>query len=194
MNQIDHAVFERTGVELGFARAADAVTLARLHEKTRLDCDRTVQDYVRAAVAEGYFDRMWANCPAFTGDDARDRVIKAEIGGQLIGFSRFGLIDAPREIAAAHEVGANWAELHQIYVGIDQQGRGVGSRLFDAAVDGARAMGAERMVINVLRDNASARAFYEHRGAVCRAEIVEHNRRNGVVYKVPCALYVLKIA
>lgn len=180
-------------VVLEFAHAADAATIAKLHAQTRLDCDVTMQDYVRAAVAEGYFDRQWAQCPALAETSVNDKVIKASLGGSLVGFVRFGAIDAPADMLAPGEAGMAWGELHQIYVALGQQGRGVGGRLFAAAVDGLRAMTVRRMAINVLRDNQAARAFYERRGAACRAEIVEHNRRNGVVYNVPCALYALAL-
>ena len=78
-------------------------------------------------------------------------------GAAIIGFCMFG---ASRDAA---EPGAG--EVYALYVLRGYHGQGVGKRLFAAAVQGLRAMGHERMILNCLKGNP-ALGFYRHMGGV----------------------------
>lgn len=56
-------------------------------------------------------------------------------------------------------------ELFAIYALPQTHGRGVGRRLWDAALAHARGAGADSLCLWVLRDNPAARGFYAHMGA-----------------------------
>jgi ribosomal-protein-alanine N-acetyltransferase len=56
------------------------------------------------------------------------------------------------------------SDLQRIGVSASYQRRGVASRLLDAALAGARAAGAERMLLEVAEDNEAALRFYAQRG------------------------------
>lgn len=58
------------------------------------------------------------------------------------------------------------AEVHTLYVLKRAKGQGVGRALLSAAARTFAAQGAERLMLWVLRDNASARGFYAHLGGV----------------------------
>jgi ribosomal protein S18 acetylase RimI-like enzyme len=55
-------------------------------------------------------------------------------------------------------------EIYNLHVARACQGSGIGSELFDAAVALGRDRGARELVLWVVNTNASARAFYEHKG------------------------------
>ena len=58
------------------------------------------------------------------------------------------------------------AEIATLYVLKAAQGQGVGIRLLCDAARALAANGAKSLLISVLKDNAPARAFYEHLGGV----------------------------
>jgi BirA family biotin operon repressor/biotin-[acetyl-CoA-carboxylase] ligase len=82
----------------------------------------------------------------------------AEIGGRVEGFANAGPV---RELPPRFD-----AELRAIYVHPDHARRGIGRRLFHAAVAALRGRGARSMGLWVLRDNGPARAFYGGLGGV----------------------------
>lgn len=55
-------------------------------------------------------------------------------------------------------------QIHQLYVSPARRGGGIGGRLFDAALDVARAEGARVLSLWVVEQNAAARRFYERHG------------------------------
>ncbi len=55
----------------------------------------------------------------------------------------------------------------------DYQGQGLGSRLIDRVLEGARARGLERVFLTVVKDNARALHLYESRGFVIYGELVD---------------------
>ena len=63
--------------------------------------------------------------------------------------------------------------LRALYVDPPAQGAGVGSALFDAAVEELRDAGFRGVDLWVLADNAHARAFYERRGFAVVGEGVD---------------------
>lgn len=78
--------------------------------------------------------------------------------GSIRGFCAVGPAADPSEAVA----GA-W-QIHQLHIAPDLRGGGIGSRLFDAALDLARAAGAPLVTLWVVDTNAQARRFYERRG------------------------------
>lgn len=83
------------------------------------------------------------------------RAFVAEMNGQVVGFSNFGL---------AREVDLGFSgELFAIYILQAVHKQGVGRLLVGAAVRGLRELGCSSMLVWVLKDNP-ARGFYERLG------------------------------
>jgi ribosomal protein S18 acetylase RimI-like enzyme len=57
-----------------------------------------------------------------------------------------------------------------LYVDPDRWGAGIGTRLFERALDALRGQGVTRVTIRVLAENAVGRSFYESRGFEVAAE------------------------
>lgn len=72
--------------------------------------------------------------------------------------------------AMLSENGQGEAELWTIYVLPTFHGQGAGKLLWDAALDHARELGLQTLVLWVLKDNMTARRFYERQGAKPFAE------------------------
>ena len=89
-------------------------------------------------------------------EDRSSRVYVAADGRDVVGFASGG-----RERAG--EAGFE-GELYAIYVLREAQGQGHGRRLVHAVVGGLRELSLRDMIVWVLRDNASARRFYERLG------------------------------
>jgi ribosomal protein S18 acetylase RimI-like enzyme len=109
----------------------------------RDECELVAQIHERAATVA--YAHIFPDQP-FPREDALERwrefsgeVLVAEEDNLVIGFAAF---DA--------------SELHALYVLPEHQGKGIGSRLLDAAGSAAR--------LWVLKENADARRFYESRG------------------------------
>ncbi len=170
------------------ASSADEQEIAQLHKDVRVVTDTAMlPDYTSAAVAEGYFRKYWTDRLGIN-HSAQERTVKAVHLGTMVGFSRFGVIDVPEQAdPILHD--RKWGELHQIYIIPQHQKKGLGGQLFAQAAKGLAAWGCDHMMINVLEGNVDARGFYEHQGALHFTTVIEHNRRNGTFYKVPCALY-----
>ena len=79
-------------------------------------------------------------------------------GGAPVGYTLITTPDFPIG------TGAGDTELRRIYTLPLAQGTGLGKRLMMQAVDDARAMGKDRLLLGVLGTNARARAFYERHG------------------------------
>jgi ribosomal-protein-alanine N-acetyltransferase len=76
-------------------------------------------------------------------------ILVAEEGGAPVGLAALAGRRAP-------ELG--------MLVRRDRRGRGVGGALLEAAIDAARAAGADAVVLHVFAHNAAARALYARRG------------------------------
>ena len=88
-----------------------------------------------------------------TGAAPRARVLVADDGRALCGYA-----------ALVPQVSLQWGqrgvELHHLRVDPDWRRRGVGRALIDAAIDAARADGAETLSVGTHPDNSAAQAYY----------------------------------
>lgn len=108
-------------------------------------------DFLASLDASAYEDR-WRRIL----EDGSSRVYVAADGQNVVGFASGG-----RERAG--ETGYE-GELYAIYLLLEAQGRGHGRRLVQAVVGGLRELRLRDMIVWVLRDNSSARGFYERLG------------------------------
>ena len=83
-------------------------------------------------------------------------------GEAILGFAAGGL---PRE-----EIGKADCELWAIYVDPDYQSAGTGKRLLEAFLCKMKERGKSRLVLWALKDNHSARRFYEKLGGLLQPE------------------------
>ncbi|MCC2655506.1 MAG: family N-acetyltransferase [Panacagrimonas sp.] len=67
--------------------------------------------------------------------------------------------------------GSSAARIYSVVVSPDARGLGLGHRLVDAAEREARALGRDRVTLEVRADNAAARALYARRGYVVEREL-----------------------
>ena len=143
---------------VGLVRPAeldDSAAIARVHVATW----RTTyggllpEDFLASLDAAGY-EQRWRR----TLRERPDHVYVAEEHDGVVGFASGG-----RERAG--ETGYS-GELYAIYVLREAQGRGHGRRLVQAVVGGLREMGLTDMIVWVLRENRTARDFYEKLGGV----------------------------
>lgn len=88
---------------------------------------------------------------------------------------RLLVLDAGPRVAAYASVMVLGDVADLLRLGVDpaEQGRGLGALLVAAVVDHARAVGAQRLLLEVAASNAAARALY------ARAGLVEVDRRRG---------------
>lgn len=142
------SVVRQAGVE-------DAAAIARVHVDTWRTAYRGLlpNDYL-AALDEAGYEVRWRR----TLTDGVGRVYVAEEGRQIVGFASGG----PER---AGEDGFN-GELYAIYVLQHAQACGHGRRLVQAVAQGLRDTALPNMIVWVLRDNDSARHFYERLGGV----------------------------
>jgi GNAT superfamily N-acetyltransferase len=92
----------------------------------------------------------------------RDRGLElAHADGELVGFAAWYMTDEPRE-----------AKLDKLYVLQSQQRTGVGGRLIERVIEGARPAGATKLILNVNKRNAQAIAAYEKHGFAIREAVV----------------------
>ena len=143
---------------VGLVRPAgvdDAAAIAGVHVATwRTTYGGLLPDDFLASLDAAGYEERWRR----TLGERSDRVYVAEDRGGVVGFASGG-----RERAG--ETGYS-GELYAIYVTREAQGRGHGRRLVQAVAGGLREMGLPDMIVWVLRDNTSARDFYEKLGGV----------------------------
>jgi ribosomal protein S18 acetylase RimI-like enzyme len=84
-------------------------------------------------------------------------VLVAEEGDGIVGFVACGPVRGTSRSAG------EW-EIYNLHVAPLRRGKGLGSRLFDAAVRLGREQGARELVLWVVKTNGTARAFYEAKG------------------------------
>jgi GNAT superfamily N-acetyltransferase len=137
------------------ANADDAAAIARVHVSTWHTAYRELlpEDYLDS-LSESDYEERWAR----TLREGSSRVYVAEDRGAVVGFASGG-----RERAG--EVGYD-GELYALYVLDSAQRHGHGRDLVKAVVGGLREMGLLNMIVWVLRDNPTARKFYERLGGV----------------------------
>ena len=133
----------------------DAGPIAKVHVATWRTAYRgLLPDEFLASLTEANYEERWHR----TLNDSASRVYVAEQDDKVVGFASGG-----RERAG--EVGYD-GELYALYVLETAQRRGHGRRLVKAVVNGLREMGFVDMIVWVLRDNPTARRFYERLGGV----------------------------
>lgn len=131
----------------------DAASIARVHVATWRSAYRgLLADEFLDSLSESAYTERWKR--GIT--DATSRVFVVEDESGVVGFASGG-----RERAGENGYGG---ELYAIYVMAGVQRRGHGRELVRAVVGGLRDMGFEDMIVWVLRDNVSARGFYERLG------------------------------
>jgi ribosomal protein S18 acetylase RimI-like enzyme len=133
----------------------DAASIARVHVATWQSAYRGVlPDSFLASLTEDQYTQRWRRGIA----DPASRVFVVEDGTDVVGFASGG-----RERAGENGYAG---ELYAIYVLERAQHRGYGRELVRAVVGALREMRFPDMIVWVLRDNASARNFYERLGGV----------------------------
>lgn len=131
----------------------DAAAIARVHVATWRTAYRgLLPEEFLASLTDSHYTERWRRGIA----DPSSRVFVAEDETETVGFASGG-----RERAGENGYGG---ELYAIYVLDRAQRRGYGRELVRAVVGGLRGMGFEDMIVWVLRDNTTARAFYERLG------------------------------
>jgi ribosomal protein S18 acetylase RimI-like enzyme len=86
-------------------------------------------------------------------------ILVAEENGALVGYVEFGDVDIPEV-----DVRPGDQELHRIYVAAEVQGRGLGRRLMNAALEHPRLADARRIYLQVWETNERAMRLYESLG------------------------------
>lgn len=145
------------GVTIRSATEDDVPALIDLGARTFHDTYGQANDPAELAahIAESY------NEPVILGalrDPAVSYVV-AEDAGRIIGFAKLVVGSTEDGIVASRP-----AELNQLYVDSDQQGRGLGRALLDACADLARKAGCDVLWLGVWENNSNALGFYERLG------------------------------
>jgi ribosomal protein S18 acetylase RimI-like enzyme len=128
------------------------------------------QDYLDS-MDEAVFVARWSD--RLRHETSRRATFVAEDDGHLVGFASGG---SEREGDARYQ-----GELYAIYVLDEWQGRGLGRELANAIAGVLADRGLLSMLVWVLRDNLSARAFYERLGGVY---VREHSLDFGAGFEV----------
>ncbi|WP_373354940.1 N-acetyltransferase family protein [Pseudoroseicyclus sp. CXY001] len=138
-------------------RPDEAAALARLHvDVWRATYGGLAPEEALSRLDEARRMPYWSGALA-TVQPARG-VWVAEEAGKLLGVVSLG--------AATHPTFAGRAEIKHLYVAAEAQGRGLGKRLLQAALEDCRSAGEHGAALAVVRQNARARAFYRAMGGV----------------------------
>ena len=89
----------------------------------------------------------------------QDTILVADVEDRLIGFVQFGTVKLP-----VAEQSPKDRELRRLYVHSDFQNKGIGTQLFDAALDHMRLNEAENIYLDVWEHNSDAINFYKRYG------------------------------
>ncbi|WNZ07596.1 GNAT family N-acetyltransferase [Streptomyces sp. 11x1] len=141
-----------------------------VREMTPADCRPVAEIRVagwRTAYA-GLVPRSYLDAMRVTEDAERRRELLlkpgnpvvnlvAERAGEIVGWAAYG----PYRDG---EVRTEDAELYALYVHPGHWGGGVGAALLRTCAERCEAVGHDRMLLWVLKDNVRARRFYEHHG------------------------------
>uniref|UniRef100_A0AAU3I624 GNAT family N-acetyltransferase n=1 Tax=Streptomyces sp. NBC_01393 TaxID=2903851 RepID=A0AAU3I624_9ACTN len=142
----------------------------RVREMTLDDCPRVAEIRVRGwqVAYKGLIPQSYLDGLSVAEDAARRRRhlgqgdgsvvnLVAERDGSVVGWACHG----PHRDG---EAGPGEVELYAIYVHPDVLGQGVGQALLRESADRCAAAGHERMLLWVLKENTTARRFYERAG------------------------------
>lgn len=137
------------------AAAADAAELAAFAERTftetfgHLYPPEDLASYVEA--------KYRTDVVAAEIADPETRYVLALRDGEIVGYSKLGLVDMDVDATDA-------LELHRLYVDTSVKGAGVAKTLMDDGLAWARGKGARVMYLSVWENNARAQAFYRRYG------------------------------
>lgn len=138
------------------AGPADAEALAYVHVRSwRETYQGLLPDAFLARMSEEGFTRRFRRQLA-AGTGAGITLALADRSG-LVGYAQAG----PSRRGRPGE-----GEISVLYLLRSAQGRGLGRALLAAAARALEAQGARSLMISVLRENTSARGFYEHLGGI----------------------------
>ncbi|MET7833511.1 GNAT family N-acetyltransferase [Micromonospora sediminicola] len=141
-------------LSLRSATEADLMAVGALHQRSRVAAYSSIlPPEALAEPTPEAMGRYWVERLTWEGADHRMTV--AERDGRLVGFSYLGPDD---------EGDPSTGLLNAIHLEPDERGRGTGRTLMVDALDAMRDRSWTRAVLWVLRDNASARRFYERGG------------------------------
>jgi len=143
----------------------------RVREMTLDDCDRVAEIRVRGwqTAYKGLIPQPYLDALSVAEDAARRRayfeqgdravvnLVAERTDGEVVGWACHG----PYRDG---EVRTEDVELYAIYVQPDRIGEGVGRALLRESVDRCTAAGHGRMLLWVLKENTTARRFYERAG------------------------------
>jgi ribosomal protein S18 acetylase RimI-like enzyme len=137
------------------AAKSDARALSELAIKTYADAfghslsAADLAAHLQANLSEACFE-------GFIDDDV---ILIAEMGDRAIGYVQFGAVSVPVESASAGD-----REVRRLYVHPEFQGRGVGKRLLDAALDHPQLKAAGNIHLDVWEQNHGAQRLYRRYG------------------------------
>ncbi|AHG92306.1 GCN5-related N-acetyltransferase (plasmid) [Gemmatirosa kalamazoonensis] len=139
------------------ATAADASRLSQLAAATfreTFEGENTPEDMARYLAASFTPERQTAEI-----SDPAGTVLLAEHDAELVGYAHLTSGPAPAAVQGTAPL-----ELKRLYVASAWHGRGVAQALMNAAMDAARARGAETLWLGVWERNPRAAAFYRKHG------------------------------
>ena len=134
----------------------DAAAIARVHVSSwrATYTDLLPADFLESLTEAGYADR-WRR---FIAERSNLAFVVEDDSGDVVGFASGG---RDRAGEASYK-----GELYAIYLLEVAQRRGYGRELVRAIAGGLRGMGLDDMIVWVLRDNVTARDFYERLGGI----------------------------
>jgi ribosomal protein S18 acetylase RimI-like enzyme len=134
----------------------DAAAIARVHVSSwrATYTDLLPADFLESLTEAGYTDR-WRR---FIAERSNLAFVVEDDSGDVVGFASGG---RDRAGEASYK-----GELYAIYLLESAQRRGYGRELVRAIAGGLRDMGLDDMIVWVLRDNVTARDFYERLGGI----------------------------
>jgi len=162
---------------ISYASKKDFSAIVSLYNNIRRNSYFEPIHYIEAAIKDGRFEDMWNK--ALDDDNNRERVVKIEVGGQLVAFMRCGQIAPPVSVPNSKTGGKKWGALRQIYVHDAFRQNGWGKLLFKKAEHELMRMGCTHMFITAIGSNDKGRIFYERHGAKLETPIMGLERCDG---------------
>lgn len=145
-----------TVVEIRDAQPGDAGDIAAVHvESWRIAYRGLLPDDILADLSVPDRERTWRKILA--DPPPRSAVLLATCGAAVVGFVAVGP-------GGDHSAGPERGELYAIYLRPDQQRRGIGTQLHNAAIDRLCSLGFTSATLWVLDGNEAAINFYHRNG------------------------------